>query len=62
MGKGHVTMNTWFGRHFILTREEKMLIGGILLILLCGLCVKYTKQLKQTSQDQVEVELPTPKN
>lgn len=55
-------MNTWFGRHFILTREEKMLIGGILLILLCGLCVKYTKQLKQTSQDQVEVELPTPKN
>lgn len=33
-------MKEWFQRHLLLTREERLLIAGILLIALTGLVVK----------------------
>jgi len=61
MGKGNVAMNKWFERHFILTREEKLLIGGILLILICGLCVKYTHHSKPALPDRDKIDFPVQK-
>jgi hypothetical protein len=42
-------MKEWFRRHAILTREERLLIGGILLILLCGLVVRHV--MRTTAKD-----------
>jgi len=39
-------MTTFFNRYFILTREERLLVAGIILIALCGLGVRYFKQSK----------------
>jgi len=52
-------MSNWFERHFMLTREEKLLIGGILLIVLCGLGVKYAGTLRSASLDPVQTEVST---
>ena len=37
-------MNAFLDRYIILTKEEKLLVGGILLIVLCGLAVMYFRQ------------------
>lgn len=34
-------MNSWYDRHLRLTREEILLLAGILVILLCGMTAKY---------------------
>ncbi len=34
-------MNDWLKRHLVLTRQEQLLISGILIILLCGLAVRH---------------------
>jgi hypothetical protein len=34
-------MNDWFKRHLLLTREERLVVVGILLIALTGLVIKY---------------------
>ncbi len=33
-------MKDWLERHFTLTREEKLIVAGILIIALCGLAMK----------------------
>jgi len=37
-------MNDWIIRHVVLTREERWLITGILLIALCGIGVMYYRK------------------
>ena len=47
-------MKNWIKRHAVLTREEHLLISGILIILLCGLgvrqCNKSAKMESGTDQ------------
>jgi len=40
-------MIDWIKQNITLTREERLLVAGILLIALCGLGVEYFQKVKQ---------------